>query len=100
MARDELIEVMAREIDHALVWEVEGDTRAGELTQREQRAVAAAALAAIEAQGFAIVPVEPTEAICDAGTDYLEGAGCNPLSEDAERVYRAMIAAAQEQSND
>lgn len=94
MARDELIEVMAREIDHALVWEVEGDTRAGELTQREQRAVAAAALAAIEAQGFAIVPVEPTQAMLNVGLDaFLD------REQGTADIYRVMITAAQEQTN-
>jgi hypothetical protein len=84
--RDKLIEAMARGIDHALVWEVESDTRAGELTQREQRAVAQAALAAIEANGFAVVPVEPSAAQIAAGWRY--------AFQQSAQCYRAMIAAA------
>lgn len=44
-------------------------------------------------QRYVLVPVEPTEAMIDAGDDYLTAAGCNPLPEDALKVYRAMIAA-------
>lgn len=44
---NELIEAMARAMDCALAFEVEGDVRAGELTHEERCAVAKAAYAAI-----------------------------------------------------
>ena len=45
-------------------------------------------LAAIEANGFAVVPVEPTEAMMDAGLDEYS------VKWVCEDIYRAMIAAA------
>lgn len=50
--RDELIEAVRAAIANALVWEVEGDVRAGELTHEEQTKAAQAAVAAIEARGM------------------------------------------------
>ena len=54
----ELVEKVARAIGKALVWEVESDTYACELTIEEQRKVAQAAIAAL-AEGQS-APVEPS----------------------------------------
>jgi hypothetical protein len=51
---------------------------------------AQAALAAIKANGFAVVPVEPTEAMIEAGVNEMR----DPSG--LVRAYRAMLTAAQE----
>ena len=57
---------------------------------------AQAALAAIKANGFAVVPVEPTEAMRLAGAGELFGSADDNWGNDASLVYRAMLTAAQE----
>lgn len=52
---------------------------------------ARAILTALEANGYAIVPCEPSEAMIEAGHDLLTEVGCNPISTDAADAYRAMI---------
>lgn len=85
MTRNELIEKMAEAIFDA-------GYEAGSRTQ------AIDALSTIEAAGFAIVPVEPTEkmlsAMARSNSDWLSDRGPYPRS---RRVYRAMLAAAKEE---
>jgi hypothetical protein len=52
-----------------------------------------AALAAIRAAGWAVVPVEPTEEMLDIGTSYIFQPG-QTWQKCAGETYRAMIAAA------
>lgn len=51
-----------------------------------------AALSAIRAAGFAVVPVEPTEAMLKAGGNAYYGEG--PGDTQAECIYAAMLTAA------
>lgn len=51
---------------------------------------AAAALSALDAAGFAVVPKEPTEAMLEAGANKYDGD-----MNKQERAYRAMLSAAQ-----
>ena len=58
-------------------------------------------VAALKANGYAVVPVEPTDKICEAGlfandNALLMGADCT----DMRNAYRAMIAAASTQHDD
>jgi len=57
--------------------------------------LAQAALAAIEAQGMMVVPVEPTEAMVDLGSEAIQKADeeSNVWGDDAFACYRAMLAA-------
>jgi membrane carboxypeptidase/penicillin-binding protein PbpC len=74
--RDKLIEAMARGMaiaDGAFIWAAYYDD-------------AQAALAAIEANGFAVVPVEPSAVQIAAGWRY--------AFQQSAQCYRAMIAAA------
>ena len=57
--RDEIVEVMARDMEKTLSYEVERDVLACDLTREEQRKVASAALRALEAAGCQIVQGEP-----------------------------------------
>jgi hypothetical protein len=80
----ELVEVVAQAIDEAFddigLWRVE--------------AVARAALAAIDAAGYAVVPKEPSEAMRIAAINTgLPMRGEPPLY---EKLWRAMLAAASE----
>lgn len=72
---------------------IDTDTRIGELADGERLAVVRAVLGDIEAQGFAIVPHDPTEAMQEAGSraisDWMER-----KAEDAAACWRAMIDAA------
>lgn len=52
---------------------------------------AQAALTAITEAGYAVVPVEPTEAMCEAGLEAI----IDLRSGEAPAAYRAMISAAQ-----
>lgn len=54
-------------------------------------ALAQAALTAIEAAGYAVVPVEPTEAMCDAALRYVPRVGRPGM----RGMYLTMISAAQ-----
>jgi hypothetical protein len=56
-------------------------------------------LSAIEAAGFAIVPVVPSEAMRDAGADNLFGAANDDWGQDAAAIYTAMIQAAKDELN-
>ena len=74
MTRDELIEAMAR-AHYANYFEGLEDVEPAfseqpESHQDRMREAMKAALAAIEAQGMAIVPVEATDAMLMAGADY------------------------------
>jgi hypothetical protein len=84
--RDKLIEVMARAMDpaawaeHRMGWQEWNQRRATSINN------ATAALAAIEAEGCRVVPVEPSEAMLDAG-DYVWDGG-------SYLVWQTMLAAA------
>ena len=92
------IEAAARAIDRSLAWDVESvDARATELTREEQTKVAhaciAAYLAAMEAEGFVMVPVEPTPEMVTVFDDYHQ-TRYNPASTyRAAHTWAAMIAA-------
>ncbi len=88
--RDKLIEVMARAICEYETPESYDDLPVISMFKKYFRATAQAALAAIEANGFAVVPVEPTEAMKIAA---FEAAGPH-AEEDPLDVWRAMITAA------
>lgn len=47
-AKDELVEAVARALEEALAWEIEGDVRAGETTHEERLKLAQAAIAAAQ----------------------------------------------------
>jgi hypothetical protein len=65
MTRDELVELMARDMEKTLAYEVERDVLACDLTREEQRKVASAALRALEAANCQIVQGEPVScAVC------------------------------------
>lgn len=81
MNRDELIEAMTRALMAGLVEPKHGD-----------RIDAQAALQAIEDAGFAVVPVEPTEAMITAGAKPVPVLADNFI---AKQVYKAMIEASQ-----
>jgi hypothetical protein len=96
MTRPELIEVMARAMkDRASIepwtdeewaaFKAHPDSNYPSLT-----ADITAALAAAEAAGFVVVPVEATEAMVDVAVDYAWEAGRSDL----RRMWRAMIAPA------
>jgi hypothetical protein len=85
----DIVEVMARAICDR-VGPCSFDRTCAEVgaSCREQRITEArAAIAALDAAGFAIVPKEPTEAMVIAGNGTLE-------TVQADDVYRAMLAAA------
>lgn len=52
---------------------------------------AEAVITVLESQGYAIVLMEPSEEMLDAGHDLLTEHGCNPLSGDARYCWAAMI---------
>lgn len=55
------------------------------------------ALARALVPGWAVVPVEPTEAMCNAGADELPTPTCESTDEEAAaEIYRAMLTAAEE----
>jgi hypothetical protein len=97
MQRNELVEAMARAM--AIAYDtkrpqgVVSDTTA----YPADFSAAQAALAAIEAQGLAVVPVEPTEAMVRAGRDAENDAQNSPFwlppEQIALMVYAAMLAA-------
>lgn len=103
---DKAIEVVAKAIKSTshLTMEIEfGGYEYPALDNPEE--CAQAALAALEAEGFAIVPVEPTEGMLDAGklvasqlVEYGRGDDgwerCDTPSDAPLPIYRAMIAAA------
>ncbi len=62
-------------------------------TERVEEAMTAArsAIAALDAEGFAIVPKEPTEAMIKHGAYQVSGITRNG----ADAIYRAMLAASQ-----
>ncbi len=75
--RDKLIEAMARAFDVSPFF-------------------AGVGLRRLEAQGLAVVPVEPTEAMLEAGDTGLSNAGVDDsTTDDALHCYTAMIQAAQ-----
>jgi UDP:flavonoid glycosyltransferase YjiC (YdhE family) len=89
MTRDEMIEAMAKAMAEA-----ENDYAVDELVFTPYMGDATAALSAIEAAGFAIVPVVPSEGIELAGLNASDG--WIDLS-DAEIIYSAMIQAAKDE---
>ncbi len=99
----EAVEAMARAIDRQLAFEVDSTVRAHELTRDEQMSVAQAALAALTASGFAVVPVEPSRAMVDAFVARalqvtVQGEG--GWSEYARNQWAQMLAAANKEPND
>jgi len=64
-------------------------------SEAQSKAVITAYEAHLKAEGFVVVPREPTQAMTQAAMDALD----SPFYADLERVYRAMIAAAQEHSD-
>jgi predicted CoA-binding protein len=78
----ELVEAMAQSI-----WEC-GDPDV--FSRADANTFAQAALAAIEAQGMMVVPVEPSEAMTWAGAEHLNDIGSET---DVADIYRAMLAA-------
>lgn len=86
--RGALIEAMARALCEAQgVRRIDGNEMARARDEVE------AALTAITEAGYALVPVEPTDAMLEAGHDLLTEHGCNPLTGDAELCWEAMISA-------
>ena len=94
MTRDEIVEVMARELTGFL-----GSNcchRSGGQPGPNRRSdcdcviAASAALAALEARGMVVVPAEPTEAMKAAG--WIDKEDVNPAD-----IYCAMLAARPEQ---
>jgi len=63
MTRDEIVELMAREMEKTLTYEVERDVLACDLTREEQSKVASASLRALEAAGCQIVQGEPVATV-------------------------------------
>jgi len=95
MTRDEMIEAMAKAMAEA-----ENDYAVDELVFTPYMGDATAALSAIEAAGFAIVPVVPSEAMRDAGRTALSVMGVDdPNDDDAAFCYSAMIQAAKDEMN-
>jgi hypothetical protein len=86
--RDKLIEAMARAICEYETPESYDDLPEISMIKKYFRATAQAALAAIEAAGFAVVPLEPTEAMMRAGDQEMPNPTC------LVSAYRAMLAAA------
>jgi len=78
----DLIELMARAIDSA----------EGELDELHY-VMAKAAVAALRAAGYAIVPCYPTEAMVEAGEIELESESFFLGGDDAAKAWRAMLAA-------
>jgi hypothetical protein len=95
MTREQIIETMARGID-PYAWDA--DT-IGEPARHSCRAKAERCLSALEAAGLVIVPVEPTDAMIDAGVSHRLSTtigGDNRWPEDTAVLYAAMINAAQD----
>jgi hypothetical protein len=101
MQRNELVEAMARatwDRSEQLAWE-EGSRNATpwddafNSDKAAYRYLAQAALAAIEAQGLAVVPVEPTATMKLAGCDVLLCNKERSWAIAAGNAYRAMLAA-------
>ena len=86
--RTELVEVMARAINGGLEGPVNNQDATRQMRQWNLAlALAADALTALEQAGCAVVPVEATEEMCDAG-DMADG-----WMDDSEPVYTAMLKA-------
>jgi len=94
MTRDELIEAMARAIAIESRVEICGDAMYRFSVYGPK---ATAALSAIEAAGFAIVPVVASDRMRKAGADNLFGAANDDWGQDAAAIYTAMIQAAQQE---
>lgn len=91
MTREQIIEAMARAMskeDSGPFGDVHWD-EFGESYVVGSRA----ALSAIEALGYVIVPVTPTEPAVDAGISFMEQIGYLASEMDAMIIYRAMIEA-------
>lgn len=56
-----------------------------------------AILVEIKAQGYVIVPREPTEAMREAGVDKLFGSSHDDWGDEAADIYRAMLSALEDQ---
>jgi hypothetical protein len=93
MTEGKIVEIMARaifEADKATMRQAD-PRREYEWTESRGAqflAFARAAVCALKISGFAIVPIEPTEAMCDAGYE---------SQKDCDSIYRAMIEAAQKE---
>ena len=110
MTREQIIETMARAIcdQWGYVWDgdPEDDQTAPETnvgyderpSKQLYRQAATAALAALEAAGLAVVPVEASEAICEAIVEIAEiydEWGVDKHVSNSDAVYEAAIKAAQ-----
>jgi len=84
--REDVVEAMARGIAENLQYKV---------TKSEAKCFAYAALSAIEAQGLAVVPVGPTEAMVKAGCWHMADNQNAPgtMQELMAATFRAMLAA-------
>jgi len=95
---DDLIDLVARAIRVALAANqgVEADVNSP-MTPNEKRAylpVARACLAELSAAGYAVVPVEATVEMEDAGQEIIGPCYVNELMADPGKVWSAMIARA------
>jgi hypothetical protein len=92
MTDDKIVEMMARGILCGLVgadtWDHPEMTDKAKATYLRQ---ATAALAALEKEGYAVVPVEPTEAMVDNAVDAGWTGPVGKLT--ISRVWQAMLAA-------
>jgi hypothetical protein len=107
MNREQIIETMARRLAEVHIrsarrWDTD-PARVDEMLPRSIDAcwqdrnftdAATAVLAALEAAGMVVVPVEPTEAMAEAGWVRL----CDHTHLTAEDIYTVMIEAAQEKA--
>lgn len=91
MTREQVIELMRAGTRIGLA-AIEDDVRAADLTDDELNAINTVALAAVEACGMVLVPVEPTEAMVKAASTTAKAVNKTGfIGWDA--IYRAMIAA-------
>ena len=76
----EVVETIARAMGAVRSWD--GETLAHNLTRDELSDAAQAAITALEVNGWAIVPCEPSEEMCEAGWE---------VPDSITDSYRAMI---------
>jgi hypothetical protein len=94
MTRDEMIEAMAKAMAEA-----ENDYAVDELVFTPYMGDATAALSAIEAAGFAIVPVVASNWMQHDGDAVIYDAIANDTTADAAIIYSAMIQSAKDEMN-
>ncbi|QDZ10565.1 hypothetical protein [Devosia ginsengisoli] len=81
------VEVMARAVSKSIY--------GGEVTWRQSVPAAEAALSALDAAGFAVVPKEPTQEMWAASGDAIVKLGHVHHDAISEACYRSMLSAAQ-----